>query len=800
MKYPITLLLSISLLSAYAQTKADTVAVDSSQYNEVKSLLNFYKYMLNTVGAAKTSTRDKEVIITESYKKAFIDSKVQIEDDLIQDRTVITNKDVNAYLRDVDFFFNEIDFNFDNVEIEKIEKVDDNFFYLVSFESTIKGTTIDNETLTSTKKRFIEINFDEEAGDLKIASVYSTKISRTRELQNWWSSLSFGWINIFNKYVDYDSITNQVLLKIASIDSLDISGNQFIQNLDPLTALKDLKTINISNTKVDDLSPLRYSRELKKIIASNSVIANINSLQYFENLKYLDLSTSEVVDISILTRLKKIESLNLANTSIVDFTPIGELKNLKTVDLTNTVFSKTPLLAGNLSLEKIQLPRTMVTELGPFKSLTNIKELNISETSVTDISSLTAHPSLVILTMNQTKVISLDPLLNAPKLKKVYADNTGITEQIASTFMAQKPKTVIVANSEQVMQWWNSLPPNWKNVFSSILDETSPQKEDIIKLINRDSLDVSGKNLYEEAPLKKFKRLKYLNVSHNLFTNFEFTSEMKELTFLNAERLPVENTNGLDKNINLRFLILKGSLLKDIKSLSYLNKLELIDADKTDLTETQVTDYLQVNSKTIIIYRSDKLKAWWDGLSDGWKNELKPNQINTYTLHELTQSEKVTISGPSITSLEPLKMFINLRSVQLDQVRISSLNDLYIHENLKELSYTNGPLKDLEGITQLNKLQSLNISNTAIEDLKDLDGLTSLKNLTCSGVGIKNLKGVDDLYNLESIDFSNTRVWKLQRLYGMNKLKKLVCNNTRLRSHIIEDFQETFPECEITFY
>lgn len=800
MKYLVALLISFTTLTVHAQTEADTVAVDSTQYDEVKSLLSFYKYMLNTVGSSRTSTRDKEVIINESFKKAFLDKKVQIEDDLIEDRKVITNKDVNAYLRDVDFFFNNITFDFENVSIEKIKKVDNSFFYLVSFESTIKGTTIEGEPLTSTKNRFLEVNLDQEAGDLKIASVYSTKVSRTKELQNWWSSLSFGWINIFSDYVEYDSVTNQVLLQIASIDSLNISGNQFIQNLDPLTALKDLRVVNISNTKIDDLSPLRYSRELKKLDASNSLVSDLAPLQYFENLGYLDISNSEVTDITTLSRLKKLTYLDASNTLILDFNPLSQLKSLKHLDLTNTSFSLANNLKENTAIENLLLARTQITDLSFAKSLSKIRNLNISETAVTDISSLETHPQLQVLTMNQAPVATLNPILSAPKIRKVYADGTAITEKSASTFMAQKPKVVVVANSEQVMQWWNGLPANWKNMFSSIINETSPQKEDIIRLINRDSLDVSGRNLYEVEPLKKFTRLKFLNVSNNLFTNFEFTETMSELTFLDAKRLPIESTDGLNKNLNLRFLILKESLLKDIKALSYLNKLELIDADKTGLKESQVSEFLQTNSKTVIIYRSDKLKVWWDGLSDAWKNELQPKGIDTFYLHELTQCEEVSISGLSIISLEPLSIFNNLKKVNLDQVRINNLNELFIHKNLIELTCTNGPLQSLEGITQFSKLESLNISNTAIDNLKELNGLTSLRNLNCSGVQIKNLKGVDDLYQLESIDFSNTRVWKLQRLYGMNNLRKLVCNNTRLRDHTIEEFQDAFPDCEITFY
>ncbi|MEP5104035.1 MAG: leucine-rich repeat domain-containing protein, partial [Ekhidna sp.] len=130
-KYTSIFLLVLTTFSLSAQSEQD-----SARFEQVRSLLNFYEYMLNSIGAAKTSTRDKEVIITQSYKKVFESNSVQIEDDLIDDRKVITNKDVTAYLRDVDFFFTDIQFDFNNVEIEKVTNDYSSGFFLVSFEST----------------------------------------------------------------------------------------------------------------------------------------------------------------------------------------------------------------------------------------------------------------------------------------------------------------------------------------------------------------------------------------------------------------------------------------------------------------------------------------------------------------------------------------------------------------------------------------------------------------------------------------------------------------------------------------
>lgn len=106
--------------TAPAQKPATVKALAEGTPDEqkVKDIVAFFAYMLNMLGSSSTSTRDKDVLVTESYAKVFRDSKVQIEDDLDEARDVITNKDVVAYLKDVDFFFQDVKFDFaiDNIQ------------------------------------------------------------------------------------------------------------------------------------------------------------------------------------------------------------------------------------------------------------------------------------------------------------------------------------------------------------------------------------------------------------------------------------------------------------------------------------------------------------------------------------------------------------------------------------------------------------------------------------------------------------------------------------------------------------
>lgn len=153
---------------------------------KVEDQIQFLEYFLNTVGSEETSARDKDVIITESYKKIFRDDKVQVEDDLLLDRQVITNKDVPAYLKDVEFFFKDASFKFKVRDVKPFLRDNDELSFLVSMDRTLTAVGLDDEAIENTKPRFVEVNLNPQSNELKIASIYTTKLSRDEELTEWW--------------------------------------------------------------------------------------------------------------------------------------------------------------------------------------------------------------------------------------------------------------------------------------------------------------------------------------------------------------------------------------------------------------------------------------------------------------------------------------------------------------------------------------------------------------------------------------------------------------------------------------
>lgn len=117
---------------------------------KVRDIVAFLQYVLNTIGSKETSARDKDVLIRESYTKIFRDSKVQVEDDLDEDRSVITNKDVQAYLKDVDFFFEDAAFDFNIRNIQGEVNANGELFYKVTTARNLRGTTVGGKQVNKT--------------------------------------------------------------------------------------------------------------------------------------------------------------------------------------------------------------------------------------------------------------------------------------------------------------------------------------------------------------------------------------------------------------------------------------------------------------------------------------------------------------------------------------------------------------------------------------------------------------------------------------------------------------------------
>src|ERR1035438_6994878 len=109
----------------HPQQKAKTPPVQNVQNNTVikftteqlesfkqqaGQMVKFFEGTLNFLSDKSNPVNEKQTIITVSYLKTFWDNKVQVEDDLDENRKVSLYKDIPAYFTDVDFFFKKANF------------------------------------------------------------------------------------------------------------------------------------------------------------------------------------------------------------------------------------------------------------------------------------------------------------------------------------------------------------------------------------------------------------------------------------------------------------------------------------------------------------------------------------------------------------------------------------------------------------------------------------------------------------------------------------------------------------------
>lgn len=780
--------------------------------SKVEDQILFLEYLLNTVGSDETSARDKDVIIRESYLKIFRDAKVQIEDDLLQDRKVVTNKDVTAYLKDIEFFYKNVQFKFKIREVKPGQKENGEVFFLASLDRTITASGLNGEKITNTKPRFVEVNLQENSQDLKIVSIYTTKVSRDEELKAWWNGLTPSWKTYFKERFSLtasDSADLDMLYRFVSIDSLNLSGNKSIRSLAPLSELRDLKVIDISGTNIVDLGPISNVTFLESLNISGTLTSDIQFIKYSDRLKYLDLSNTQVDSIAELLNLKNLISLKIQKAPIVSFAVLNEFQNLEELDLLESGFNNAENIKSLKKLKKLVLARNYLVNFSSLSELTSLTYLDLSETNLQELTPLSEMSELEILDITKTPVSDLNPIANLPKLKKISADETQITPTIADNFVRTHPSVLLIHHVKDLESWWEGLSSAWKQVLkrnNPLITSDQPSIEVLTQTVMVNKIDLDSAGIETLNPITRLVNLSEVDFSNNpLIDDLLPLSELKKLNRVVGKNTSVTDLSSITEVQGLELIDLEGSPIKSIKPLLGLPKLTYLNVNEADFFTEEVPELLLIKPDLTIVYRTSELESWWMEMNSEWRDIFRsrfslPESPSTEQLHILTSRAELTLERVGIQDLSPLQVFSNLRKLVVFDAPLTSVTHISGLRFLTSLRLSRVPVVDFLPISGLAKLEELDISNTGIEELEPLAYLLELKRLNLSGTNLKTLKGLETLYNLEELDVASTNLRSLKPLDGLSNMKRLICFNTRLTSRAVDSFRSSHPECEVRFY
>lgn len=773
--------------------------------DKVRDLVAFLELLLNTLGSSTSTPRDKDVIITESYKKVFRDSKVQVEDDLAPGRSTITNKDVVAYLKDVDFFFEHVSFKFDIEKIEKGTNANGQTFFKVSARRTLEGTTISGTKIQNTIPRFIELNYDPVQDDLKVVSVYTNEFDEREALTQWWATLSLEWKKIFRERLNLpDSASLGDIRDIWSLHELDLSGNPLIVSLEPLGQLTSLRRLNLSHTAIGDLTPIRNLTDLVELDLSYSPVFDLSPLRYARKLRQLNISHTDVRSIAVLENMESLKSLQMQGLQVLDFSPLAQLDSAVSLNLKQTFVHDLSVIASLPRLAELDVSRTTVQDLTPLQNLTSLKHLNIDSTGVRSIAPLKTSRSLEVLSANYSFISDLTPLLSLTRLRRIYCDQTPIGKAAADAFMSQRRDVLVIYDSRDLQAWWQTLPDEWQTVLSQAASiPMTPGKEDLARTTNLDSINIgNNRAITTLEPLARLEKLRIV-VAHNTGINdLSPLNNHRAIRFLDISDTEVTDLSPLSKFPALEVLRADRSAIASIEPLHGLKNLRELYVDRTSIHDVTAKEFLDRNPQSLIVYKTMHLDRWWQRLSPEWKNAfltLLNGDTTREQMHRMVEQPVLRIEDIPVRDLEPLGEFVRLRELHLTGTRISEIPDLPALHSLRVLRVANSPLRQIGAIAGFRSLEALDISNTPVSDLRGVENLQELRSLNCAGTQVRKLDPLKSVYPLEVLDCSNTVVRQLDPVMYLS-LRDLKAYNTKVSSREIDQFREQNPDCEIVYY
>jgi Leucine-rich repeat (LRR) protein len=797
------------------ETKASSIPAEQMDVyrQQAEQMVKFYENTLNFLASRTNAVREKEVIINESYLKFFWNDKVQIEDDLDEKRLVPLYKDVQAYLSDVDFFFRRATFTYQVQNVEVKTNIDQQTYFYVTTNRNLSGITVNGDSVNSNKVRYFEINYDDSKKELKIVSVYTTKLNEKEDLRNWWNGLTDEWHGFFGKemmvqegvplgkvshfndtvaIVDgmavpiTDSRIYGLFLKVVDSKDLDLSGNASVSDLTPLSKLSSLVSINLSNTAVNDLMPLRNLNSLEVLKCAGTGVSSLDPLKYCTHIREVDISGTPFTDLTTLTSFPGLEVLDISRTKVASLEPLKDM----------------------VKMQELRLTGTTVSSLSPVAGMTSLALLDFSGTQVADLTPLKDLKSLVKIWFDKTPVKTLAPLDGLTSLQSVYCDNTKIGNSDAVSYMLGHPGVVVIFATTELTTWWNSMTPEWKKVFSYYVSmDNPPTKEQLHALMTIDSVNIDGRTAITSLePLVQLPRLSKLIFPNTSVADLTPLKELKQLRVINACNSKVSSLEPLRDHQKLTTLLLDYTAVNDLEPVSALPELELVRADNTGLTLKEGNAFIDKNPSCRFVFQTYENTTWWKALDGAWKDALLKQaglsgEPDKFGLQAIAGMEKLVIEqNPQISSVQPVLYLSRLKEFRFSDTRVTTLEPLRQMNWVTILGFPKNPIVDLSPIGGLKQLKELDFENTQVEDLQPIMNLPNLEVLKMSGTPVKTLKYISLMKKLTVVDLYNTKISSMDVLDEMPNLKSVKIFNTKISEKKVAAFKLKHPGCEVVYY
>ncbi|MGY6561666.1 MAG: leucine-rich repeat domain-containing protein [Luteibaculaceae bacterium] len=794
---------------------------------EANEIIDFLAFQLNILADKNYSFSEKEIIIKEGFLRIFKDKNVQIEDDLIEGRAVISNKNVQDYLRDVMFFFNQATFEFKVSQITHHISEDGKLYFKAELTRKLSGLDRKNNPFQWNKERFIELNYNAEKRSLSIASIYTTRLSENDDLAIWFNNLPEGWKKILSAeiavndtlflsevlridsnaklndhfifsvstetgfrrdtvYLGSDFIFENVKKAIA-ITTLDLEGTA-IKDLSPITKFKNLQELSLAGLEIDQLNQVAALPKLRSLNISNTPIKEIEALRFIPAISTLDFSNTKILSLEVLQELKDLRVIVAKGIAGVEFPSIDN-PNLISLNLAESRLPQYRFLESLRGLEVLDLNNSGILHLQPLGNLAYLKALNISGTKVSSLAPLENSSNLGSLNISKTNIYSLKPLNNLPVLNLIYCEETKIIDEEIKAFAIQNPSVLIIYNSSNFMLWWENLSATWKNIFRERLKfKDNPTVEELHKIIGLTQLDLSSnKEIAELTAIKQLYKLKELNLrntdikdisplanlallekvdfSKTQIDSLESLKSLSSIKWLSVDSTRISSISILVNFSNLEYFSANYTPINDFKYLKNIPNLRFVGAEQTSAEDSNLIGLALARPNADIIFRGEALQFWWEQMPDVWRGWFR---------------QELKIDGePTSLELHRLSM---LKEMDISgNIFLSNLVPLMNMPALEVLKASNNNIVYVSPLQANTNLRYLDLSINPVQDLTSLGNLKKLEFLNLSNTPVSDIYALGKIPSLKNLNLSGSQVKSVKPLEKCKQLEILDISNSRVK-------------------
>lgn len=835
-------LLWLPVIKMVAQDTLQLSADDMAQYqSQSEKLMGYLEDTFNFLGDTTQPVSEKEIIINESYAKIFRDSNVQVEDDLVQNRQTPLNKNIQAYMKDILFFYKTVHFTFHIQKVEQLVNDKGDIYFKITFNRRLQGLTMTNDTVDNNQVRYMEINLNPAEKDLKIASIYTTKLNEKENLRLWWNAMSKPWKDYFGKSILIDDTLPLNMILSFSDSTLVTPVWKAIQDTTSRLQVSDSMQQIVSDTtntgvyqphfaKVPDTlksntsilyNLIRHLQKEKNIsISNNLMIRDLRPLTEMDDLQEVSVSNTLVDDVSPLRNLGKLARLNISGTAVTDLTPLKFAWHLQSIDFSNTAVSSLTPLGGLSKLETVKGDGSLVKSLVPLNNHPLLRTLKMADCPITSIDSLRRLPALTQLDLHADSLVSVDSIGKLNGLQILNLDSTYISSIVP---LAKLPSlSILQINSTAVA----NLSPllglshlkivycDKSNVHQAEAMRFMDKREDCQIIFNSAKLEYWWHHLSpewkkilkpflgEKEHLTKESLHQLIHITKLDISNRKEITDLQPLTMLHQlEELHVDGTSiqslkPLSEESQLTLLTFDNTaikLLTPLKNLQHLQKISFSSTLVSDVMPLKknknlkeiVCNNTKVNEENVsqlLNVLPECIVVFETQQLQFWWNNLNDDWKNAF---------RKTGDFKENPSPEQLHHLCERRKLKIENFQESrGLEALTVFFRLNTLSLNNSQLTDISPLAALSALQTLRLTNGPLSDLTGIEKLTNLQTLILQNTAIDDLYLLTGLTQLTVLDVSGTKVKSLKPLQKLTQLRKLIINNTKVKSlKPIMDFQ-----------